>query len=129
MVLRGLHFQKQPYAQAKLVTVLKGKILDVAVDIRPNSNTYKQYISVVLDDRNHNILYIPEGFAHGFLTLSEEAILFYKNTNEYSQKHDTGIIWNDPDINVKWPTSNPIISKKDSKLPKLKQIENNKNNY
>ncbi len=123
-VLRGLHYQRQPFTQAKLITVFKGKIMDVAVDIRSNSSTYKQYVSVILDDKSKSILYIPKGFAHGFLTLSEEAIIFYKNTNEYSQKHEGGIIWDDPEINIEWPINNPILSQKDSQLPKLHNIEN-----
>jgi len=124
-VLRGLHYQKAPKAQAKLVTTLRGEIFDVAVDIRNNSTTYGKWIGETLSEQNHKLLYIPEGFAHGFCVLSEEADIFYKVNQEYSPEHDRGFIWNDPEIDVKWPIEKPIVSKKDQKLPILKNADNN----
>lgn len=118
-VLRGLHFQKPPMAQAKLVTVIRGEIFDVAVDIRKNSPFYGKWSGVILSEKNHHSFYIPEGFAHGFCTLSQEADVLYKVNNEYSSAHDSGIIWNDPKVNISWPIQNPIISQKDSQLPNL----------
>ena len=123
-VIRGLHFQKTPKAQAKLVSVLKGEIFDVAVDIRKNSPTYGKCVSEILSENNHKLLYIPEGFAHGFCVLSEEADVFYKISNEYSPEHEHGIIWNDPKLNIDWPISKPIISSNDSKLPLFENLEN-----
>ncbi len=123
-VIRGLHFQKTPKAQAKLVSVLKGEIFDVAVDIRKNSPTYGKWVSEILSENNHKLLYIPEGFAHGFCVLSEEADVFYKISNEYSPEHEHGIIWNDPKLNIDWPISKPIISSNYSKLPLFENLEN-----
>lgn len=124
-VLRGLHYQKDPKAQAKLVTTLKGKIFDVAIDIRKNSPTYGKWIGEILSEDNHRLLYVPEGFAHGFCILSKEASVLYKVTREYSPEHDRGIIWNDPEVNITWPINNPILSKKDLQLPSLKNADNN----
>lgn len=124
-VLRGLHYQKNPYAQGKLVRCLKGKIYDVAVDIRKNSNTYGKWFGIELSEDNNITLYIPIGFAHGFVVLSESADVLYKCTEEYSPENDRGIIWNDPDLNIKWPIKNPIISAKDMKNPRLKDADNN----
>ena len=124
-VIRGLHFQKTPKAQAKLVTVLKGKIFDVAVDIRKNSPTYGKWVSEILSSDIHNLLYIPEGFAHGFCVMSKEADILYKVSNEYSPEHEGGVIWNDSEINITWPVDNPLLQEKDSKLPLLKNIDNN----
>ena len=118
-VLRGLNFQKPPMAQAKLVTVIRGEIFDVAVDIRKNSPFYGKWSGVILSEKNHHLFYIPEGFAHGFCTLSQEADVLYKVNNEYSSAHDSGIIWNDPQVNISWPIQNPIVSQKDSQLPNL----------
>ena len=126
-VIRGLHYQKNPKAQAKLVTVLSGEIFDVAVDIRKKSPTYGKYITEILSENNHRSLYIPEGFAHGFSVLSKNANVIYKISNEYSPNDEGGIIWNDPTLNIPWPIKNPIISEKDSKLPLLEKIENNFN--
>jgi dTDP-4-dehydrorhamnose 3,5-epimerase len=123
-VLRGLHFQKSPMAQAKLVTVLKGKIFDVAVDIRKNSPTYGQWIGETLSEDNHKLIYVPEGFAHGFCVLSSEASVFYKVTNEYSNELEQSILWNDPQIGISWPITEPIMSKKDLEAPLLKNIDN-----
>jgi len=123
-VIRGLHFQKTPKAQAKLVSVLKGEIFDVAVDIRKNSPTYGRWVSEILSENNHKLLYIPEGFAHGFCVLSEEADVLYKVSNEYSPEHEDGIIWNDPKLNIDWPISKPIVSSNDSKLSLFENLEN-----
>jgi len=119
-VLRGLHYQKFPDAQAKLVRVIKGSVWDVAVDIRKNSPTFKKWAAVELSEENKKMFYIPEGFAHGFLALTDEVHLMYKCSNEYSPQSDAGIIWNDPEIAVKWPISSPLLSEKDMKLPLLK---------
>jgi len=124
-VLRGLHYQKNPKAQAKLLTVLRGEIFEVAVDIRKDSPTYGKWISETLSEQNQKLLYIPEGFAHGFCILSDEADVYYKVNQEYSPEHDTGFIWNDPEINIKWPIDKPILSERDQKLPLLKNVDNN----
>jgi len=112
--LRGLHFQKPPYAQAKLVRVITGSILDVVVDIRTDSKTYGKYFSAILDGENKRMLYIPEGFAHGFLALENNTLIQYKCSNLYNKESEGGIIWNDPDININWKIDyEPIISDKD----------------
>jgi len=103
---------------------LKGKIFDVVVDIRKNSPTYKNWIGEILSEQNHKLLYVPKGFAHGFCVLSEEADVFYKVNQEYSPEFDRGIIWNDPEINIKWPIATPYVSKKDKELPLLKNLDN-----
>jgi len=124
-VLRGLHYQKNSKAQSKLVMALRGEIFDVAVDIRKNSPTYGKWVGEILSEQNHKLLYIPEGFAHGFCVLSEEADVLYKVNQEYSPENERGIIWNDPEIDITWPIEKPILQEKDSKLPSLKNIENN----
>ena len=124
-VLRGLHYQKNPVSQAKLLSVIRGEIFDVAVDIRKNSPTYGKCISEILSENNHNSLYIPEGFAHGFCVLSDEADILYKVSNEYSPQDECGIIWNDPTLNISWPITNPIISDQDKNLPTIENCENN----
>ena len=124
-VIRGLHYQKNPKAQAKLVTAITGKIFDVAVDIRKNSPTYGKWVGEILSNENHKSLYIPEGFAHGFSVLSKEADVFYKVSNEYSQENEGGIKWDDSTINIPWAIEQPIISEKDNLLPLLKNIDNN----
>ncbi|WP_445709932.1 dTDP-4-dehydrorhamnose 3,5-epimerase [Flavobacterium sp.] len=120
-VLRGLHYQCGENAQAKLVRVLEGEVLDIAVDIRPNSETYGQYISILLTAKNQKQLFIPRGFAHGFLVLSESATFFYKCDNFYNAASEGGIIFNDPTINIDWNFSieELIISDKDRELPML----------
>ena len=123
-VIRGLHFQKNPKAQAKLVTVVKGEIFDVAVDIRKNSSTYGKWVSEILSADNHNLLYVPEGFAHGFCVLSKEAAVHYKVNNEYSPEDEKGIIWNDPSLNINWPLTDVIISNNDKQLPLLENLKN-----
>lgn len=122
-VLRGLHFQLAPMAHGKLVRCIKGRIFDVAVDIRRDSPTYKKWVGAELNGDDQHALYVPAGFAHGFVTLSDEADVFYKITAEYSQPHELGIRWNDPDIGIKWPISNPVVSDKDAAQPLLKEVE------
>lgn len=123
-VLRGLHYQLKPFSQAKLVRCTKGKIFDVAVDIRKGSNTFGEWVSVELSEENKQILYIPEGFAHGFVVLSDEAELLYKTNNEYSVEHDRGLKWNDTDIDIDWGLDiEPIISEKDKKQPCIKDLK------
>ncbi len=124
-VLRGLHYQKNPKAQAMLVTAIKGKIFVVAVDIRKDSPTYGKWVGENLSEQNHKSLYVPEGFAHGFLCLSDEADVVYKVNEEYSADNDRGILWNDPAVGVKWPIENPIISEKDKQQPLLEKADNN----
>lgn len=122
-VLRGLHYQKSPYAQAKLVRCSKGRIYDVAVDIRPESKTFGQYVKVELSEENKQMLFIPEGFAHGFVVLSEEAELLYKASGEYAPQADRGIRWNDETIGINWEIDfEPILSKKDMVQPFLKDV-------
>ncbi len=121
-VLRGLHFQREPYAQAKLVRCIVGEIYDVAVDLRRNSPTFGKYIAVRLSGKNNYILYIPRGFAHGFQVLSEYAHVMYKVDNLYAPEFESGLIWNDPYINIEWPIDKPILSNKDKKWPTLKKL-------
>jgi len=123
--LRGLHYQKNPSAQAKLVTAFKGEIFDVAVDIRKGSPTYGKWVGEILSEKNHKLLYVPQGFAHGFCVLSDEADVIYKVNNEYSPETDRGLLWNDPEVGVKWPIEKPITSKKDQQQPLLENIDNN----
>ena len=120
-VLRGLHIQRWPKEQGKLVTVVKGKILDVAVDIRPNSTTFKKYAQAILSDENNMSLWIPKGFAHGFFALDDSNVI-YLATDEFSIEHDSGIRWDDPEINIKWPTRNPTLSEKDKNLKTLNEL-------
>ncbi len=124
-VLRGLHYQKGDCSQAKLVRVIKGKVLDVAVDIRKSSPTFGKYVMVELSDENKRQFFIPRGFAHGFLVLSDEAIFTYKVNNAYAPQADAGIRWNDPDINIQWPIDPAQVqtSEKDLKQPFLKDAE------
>lgn len=121
--LRGLHYQRPPRAQGKLVMALRGEVFDVAVDIRKNSPTYGRWVSVILSEQNHRMLYIPVGFAHGFCVLSEEADFFYLVTAEYAPELDAGIIWNDPTLAIDWPVEKPLLSPKDALLPRLAEIE------
>ena len=126
-VLRGLHFQKPPFAQSKLVRVVKGKVLDVAVDLRKNSPTFGQYESVVLSEENKRQFFIPQGFAHGFAVLSEEAIFQYKCDNYYAPQSEGSVRWNDPIIAIDWqlPEKDIILSAKDEKAPLLSQLIGN----
>lgn len=124
-VLRGLHYQKGDAAQAKLVRVIKGKVLDVAVDIRRSSPTFGKHVMVELSDENKRQFFIPRGFAHGFLVLSDEAIFTYKVDNPYAPQSEAGIRWNDPELNLHWPISSAEVmtSEKDLKQPLLKDAE------
>ena len=126
-VIRGLHYQIEPFAQAKLVRVIVGKILDVAVDIRINSPTYGKYFSVILSDENQKQLLIPRGFAHGFSVLSEFAIVFYKTDGFYNKDAERGILYNDPNLKIDWqiPVEKQIVSEKDKNNPTFDKIETN----
>ncbi|WCK56167.1 dTDP-4-dehydrorhamnose 3,5-epimerase [Aneurinibacillus sp. Ricciae_BoGa-3] len=121
--IRGLHYQLNPKTQTKLVRVLTGVIYDVVVDIRKNSPTFGQYISVILSEENKRELLIPKGYAHGFCTLAPNTQVAYKVDEYYSPDHDRGILWSDPDIGIEWPTSNPVLSKKDEHHPLLKDAD------
>lgn len=124
-VLRGLHFQRK-HSQGKLVRVTKGEVFDVAVDLRIGSETYGKWEAVILSDENKKQFYIPKGFVHGFLVLSEEAVFNYKCTDFYAAEYDSGVMWNDPDIDIKWPLDriqNIVLSEKDKKHPSLKELD------
>lgn len=123
-VLRGLHYQNHPKAQGKLVTVLKGEIFDVAVDIRKGSPTYGHWVGITLSADSYRMLYIPDGFAHGFCVMSGEAAVSYKATEEYAPDLERGIVWNDPDIGIRWPIESPILSARDAQLPLLSEADN-----
>lgn len=116
-VLRGLHFQKPPFAQGKLVRVMKGAVLDVAVDIRKMSPTYGKWASIVLTESNKWMYWIPPGFAHGFVTLEDDTVFFYKCTNMYNKASEGSIRWNDPDLNIDWGITEPLLSDKDREAP------------
>ncbi len=124
-VLRGLHYQKDPGAQGKLVLVLRGAVYDVGVDIRPGSPTYGKWIGETLSVENRKMLYLPPGMAHGFCVLSDEVDFFYKVTADYAPQLDRGFAWNDPEIGIKWPISDPILSERDRSLPPLREADNN----
>jgi len=119
-VLRGLHFQKPPFSQAKLIRVVQGSVLDVAVDIRKNSKTYGQQYATELSATNKRMFYIPSGFAHGFLTLEDNTIFSYKCSAFYNKESEGSLLWNDKDLNINWDIENPILSEKD----KLSQVFN-----
>lgn len=121
-VIRGLHLQKPPYAQAKLVSVVTGKALDVAVDLRKDSPTYGQHITCLLDAEKRNLFFIPVGFAHGFVALEEGTIFTYKCSNYYHKESEGGLLWNDPALGIDWGVENPIISEKDEVLPLLQDF-------
>jgi dTDP-4-dehydrorhamnose 3,5-epimerase len=112
-VLRGLHFQNPPYAQGKLVRVIKGSVLDIAVDIRKDSPTYGQHFSIELTEKNKTIVWIPSGFAHGFLTLKDNTIFTYKCTGVYNKDSEGALLWNDKDLNINWKVNDPLVSEKD----------------
>ncbi len=124
-VLRGLHFQNPPFAQGKLVRVMRGSVLDVAVDIRKASPTYGKWSSIVLSGQNKWMYWVPAGFAHGFLTLEDDTIFFYKCTNGYNKESEGAIRWNDPDLNVDWGISDPVISPKDEVAPLFTDFRSN----
>ena len=120
--LRGLHFQKGQFAQSKYVRVVRGSAYDVAVDLRPNSPTFKKWYGVELSESNHLQFLIPRGFAHAFVALDDNTIFQYKVDNYYSSEHDGGVIWNDDELNIEWPARTLELSEKDKKLPKLDQL-------
>jgi dTDP-4-dehydrorhamnose 3,5-epimerase len=124
-VLRGLHYQVRPAAIGKLVRCLRGRVFDVAVDIRKGSPTYAKWVGVELTGENCRMIYIPEGFAHAYCALSDECEVFYKTTGYYSPQHDRGFRWNDPKVNVEWPIADPVLSPKDANAPLLKDADNN----
>lgn len=119
-VVRGLHFQAPPYAQAKLVRVINGAVIDVVVDIRKGSPTYGQHYAVRLDATNKLMLYVPKGFAHGFTTLEDNTLFFYKCTEYYNKQSEGGILWNDPELGIDWGTNSPILSEKDKVNPSIR---------
>jgi len=121
--LRGLHFQRSPHSQGKLVRVTLGCVYDVAVDLRAQSATFGRFFGLELSEENHRALYIPPGFAHGFAALTDDVRLMYKCTAEYNPQADAGIRWDDPEIAITWPLDHPIVSEKDAKLPFLKQVD------
>lgn len=121
-VIRGLHYQAPPFAQGKLVSVLRGRVLDVAVDIRAGSPTYGKYVAVELSGENHKQFWIPAGFAHGFVALEDDTLFAYKCTAPYSKEHDRGIRWNDPAIGIEWGVTDRIVSDKDRAHPLLSEI-------
>jgi len=121
-VLRGLHFQNPPFEQGKYIRVIKGAVLDVTLDIRINSQTYGQWFSCELNETNKTILWIPPGFAHGFLTLADDTIFQYECTNVYNKDSEASIRWNDPDLNIDWKVKNPILSEKDKNAPFFKNF-------
>jgi dTDP-4-dehydrorhamnose 3,5-epimerase len=121
--LRGLHYQLPPSSQVKLVMVTSGSILDVVVDMRRNSPTFKQHYTTVLSDENRHMLYVPTGFAHGFSVLSDEATVYYKCNDYYSKELERGVRWDDPELDIDWNISDPVVSDKDSRLPLLKDVD------
>jgi len=123
--LRGLHYQNHPWAQAKIIRAIRGEIFDVAVDIRKDSPTYGRWVSMMLSDKNHRMLYIPVGFAHGFYVVSDEADIDYKTSAEYCPEAEGGILWSDPELNIFWPTPSPTVSPKDALLPLLREADHN----
>jgi len=121
-VLRGLHFQAPPYEQGKLIQVLNGKVIDVVVDLRMNSKTFGKHMKIELSSDNCKQLWIPPGFAHGFLTLEDDTLFSYKCTNHYSKNHEMNLLWNDENLNIEWGIENPIISEKDKKATKFQDL-------
>ena len=122
--LRGLHFQNPPFAQGKLIRVVSGSVFDVIIDIRPNSPTFGQSLKMEINGKNKFMLWIPPGFAHGFLTLEDNTLFLYKCTQLYNKQAESGIIWNDKDLSIEWPLETPIVSEKDLQLTTLKNCEN-----
>tara|TARA_R110002072_G_scaffold83655_4_gene189755 strand:+ start:4453 stop:4995 length:543 start_codon:yes stop_codon:yes gene_type:complete len=121
-VLRGLHFQNPPFSQGKLVQVIKGTVLDIAVDIRKNSPTYGQHVAIELSEHNKTLFYLPPGFAHGFLTLEDETIFSYKCTQYYNKESEGSIRWNDSDLGINWGINDAIISEKDNLAPSFASL-------
>jgi len=122
-ILRGLHFQNPPYAQGKLLSIIKGAVLDVAVDIRKKSEFYGKYFSIILSEENKTMLWIPPGFAHGFLSLSDNTIFSYKCTQIYNKQSEGSIHWNDKKINIAWGVENPLVSEKDQNAPNFNDLK------
>tara|TARA_B100002052_G_scaffold195406_1_gene178146 strand:- start:8669 stop:9211 length:543 start_codon:yes stop_codon:yes gene_type:complete len=122
-VLRGLHFQNPPFAQGKLVRVIKGSVIDVAVDIRKDSITYGQYFSIELSEKNNKVFWIPAGFAHGFVALEDDTIFSYKCTEVYNKKSEESILWNDTQLNINWGETNPLVSNKDMNAKRFKDFK------
>lgn len=122
-VIRGLHYQLPPASQVKLVMVLHGEILDIAVDLRPHSSTFGQYYSALLSAENRHMLLIPTGFAHGFSVMSDEATVYYKCNDYYNSSLERGIRWDDPELGIDWKVENPVLSKKDKSLPLLNEMD------
>ena len=122
-VLRGLHFQLEPWGQGKLVQVVKGRALDVAVDLRVGSPTFGQHVAVELSADNKKQFWIPVGFAHGFVALDDETVFMYKCTNVYAKEHERGLRWNDPALNIAWGVQHPIVSEKDAAQPLLHDVK------
>ena len=123
-VIRGLHFQLAPFAQAKLASVISGSVLDVVVDLRKGSSTFGEFYECLLDSTRKNMLLVPEGFAHGFAAL-EDTTFFYKCSNVFHKPSESGVVWNDPNLNIKWPVAEPIISEKDRLLPTFEELLRN----
>ena len=123
--LRGLHYQKEPRAQGKLVRAIIGSIFDVAVDIRQGSPTYGRWVGVTLSAQMQNMLYVPKGFAHGFCVTAEEAEVLYMTTDEYAPAHEAGVAWDDPDLAIAWPIGDPLLSERDRRWPRLRDADNN----
>jgi dTDP-4-dehydrorhamnose 3,5-epimerase len=121
-VLRGLHFQLPPWEQGKLIRVLQGSVLDVAVDLRKNQPTFGKHFSLVMTEKQKNMLWIPPGFAHGFLTLEDNTVFFYKCTQFYNRESDSGIAWNDPDLGIDWGINNPVVSEKDQNAMRFRDF-------
>ncbi len=122
-VLRGLHFQKGKYSQAKIVQAVKGVVYDVAVDLREESSTFGEYVGIILSEYNKKQLYVPRGFAHGFCVLSDSADIVYKVDNDYAPDQEAGVMWNDPTIGVDWPIEDPKLSEKDTDWPTLDELK------
>ena len=123
-ILRGLHYQKKPKAQAKLVRALSGEIYDVAVDLRKGSSTYGKWTTVILSAENKKMLFVPVGFAHGFCVTSADAEMLYMTTEEYAPDLEAGVLWDDPDLAIEWPVANPVLSARDRAWPRLRDADN-----
>ena len=124
-VLRGLHYQLNPAALTKLVRCVRGAIFDVAVDLRKSSSTFGHWYGLELSEENHKMLLVPEGCAHGFLTLREDTVIVYKQTDYYAPQYERSLMWNDPALKIRWPLDNPILSEKDKVALVLAEVENN----
>ena len=122
-VLRGLHFQNPPYAQAKLIRVIEGSVLDVAVDLRKNSPTYGKHVSVILSEQNNKSFFIPKGFAHGFLSLEDNTVFNYKCSDYYNKESEGSLLWNDEDLKIDWQIDNPLVSEKDLQADLFKNFK------